>query len=81
MIQNVYRQFVLLPLLVLAASLFLGACQLIIPPLGQVEEAPVEEVATAFIPALTELNEISQLQAAFNAYPDAPRLILLLSPT
>jgi nitrous oxide reductase accessory protein NosL len=30
---------------------------------------------------VTELEDIGQLRAAFNAHPDVPRLIVLASPT
>lgn len=41
------------------------------------EAIPIAE----FTPALTDLADLSELKAVFNAHPDVPRLILLLSPT
>ena len=68
--------------------LILAACRpLSNEPAGQVEAVDaVEPTATTlveveFMPALTDMRDIADLQADFNAYPDVPRLILLLSPT
>jgi len=48
-----------------------------IPTSTQVAPTPV----TVFVPTLTELNAIGDLQSVFNAHAGVPRLILLLSPT
>ncbi|MEZ4713930.1 MAG: hypothetical protein R3A44_42490 [Caldilineaceae bacterium] len=65
----------------------LAACRpLPSEPVRQVEVAAAEPTATAikeaeFVPTLTDMRDMAALQADFNAYPDTPRLILLLSPT
>lgn len=45
------------------------------------DPASAEAVAEEFIPSLTDMSDMSEMQAVFNANPDRPRLILLLSPT
>ena len=41
-----------------------------------------EDSVAEFRPSLIDLvGDLSDLRATFNAYPDSPRLILLLSPT
>ena len=54
------------------------ACpQIVTQPAGQVDTAPVADP----VPTLTDLYSVTEMQAVFNAHPDTPRLILLLSPT
>lgn len=67
--------------------LVLSACQLLpSEPVRQGEVVAAEPTATPtveaeFVPNLTDMRDMAALQADFNAYPDMPRLILLLSPT
>ena len=68
------------PILVILAlmSFVLSACQ---PPLVQSTEQSGVVAIDEPAPSLTDLQNIAELQAAFNAHQGTPRIILLLSPT
>ena len=48
---------------------------------GAAKRAPSRPAHSARAGKVTELRDIAQLRAAFNAHTDMPRLIVLASPT
>lgn len=62
--------------------MLLGACVIALLGAGcGGSKPPISSSATTRNSRVTELKDVAQLRAAFNAHQGAPRLIVLASPT